>query len=73
MSDKPETIDVGVTVPEAAVQILTLRQWVRDYHLALDMREHNAGAAQSLVKKLETMFDMPWVQGEELQKQRAGK
>lgn len=52
---------------ESGVPFIGLGDKVRDilkeYHAALDNREHGDVAADRVVKKLQTLLNMPWVQG----------
>lgn len=46
---------------------------VRGYHLALDMREHNAGAAFRALLGIQEVLGVEYVQGVEEARQRTGK
>ena len=45
---------------------------IRDYHDALDKREHGGNAAYLALTQIQNILDMPWVQGTE-RKQREEK
>lgn len=49
-----------------------IREALRDYHYALDRREHGGLAAARLVDAMSEILAMPWVQGEELAKRPNG-
>jgi len=42
-----------------------VRQAVRDYHFALDNRQHGCIAADAAINSIETALDMHWKQGQE--------
>lgn len=42
-----------------------IEQALRDYHLALDLREHGGSAAHHFVDRCQKILEMPWKQGEE--------
>ena len=49
-----------------------VKQVIRDYHFALDLRQNGGQAAWHAVEKLEKIFDMPWKQGDELRQRGIG-
>ncbi len=54
------------TSPEQAAQWDTARQAVRDYHYALDTRQHGGSAAWKALGTIQEALDMRWVQGAEV-------
>ena len=63
--DEPFHADTGKVEQIEAV--------IHDFHLALDMREHAAGAGWAAMLKIQEILDMPWVQGAEQMRRREGK
>lgn len=67
-------LKLGTPVPPAEIAAIAaseallecIRQYVRDYHYALDCRKHGGVAADHLVHQIETLLGMPWLQGAEL-------
>ncbi|WP_441280623.1 hypothetical protein [Tardiphaga sp. 862_B3_N1_1] len=50
-----------------------IRLAVRDYHYALDTRQHGGVAADKAIKAIERVLDMPWQQGAEAAQRVAAK
>ena len=50
-----------------------IRNTLREFHLALDMREHNAAASWAAITRIEGILDMPYQQGVEESRRRTGK
>ncbi len=46
---------------------------LRDYHFALDSRQHGGVAADHLVKAVEHAFDSHWQQGAEAARRKASE
>jgi hypothetical protein len=46
-------------------QLVAIRQAIRDYHYALDKRQHGAVAADTALGKVSDVLGMQWVQGQE--------
>ena len=44
---------------------------IRDYHFALDNREHGAVAMDKALNEIESALGLPWRQGEELDRRKA--
>lgn len=44
---------------------------IRDYHFALDSREHGGVAQDKAIKAIESALNLPWRQGEELERRKA--
>ncbi|BCS54764.1 hypothetical protein [Geobacter sp. SVR] len=44
---------------------------IRDYHFALDSREHGGVAQDKAIKTIEDALNLPWRQGEELERRKA--
>lgn len=44
---------------------------IRNYHFALDMRQHAASAAHQALDAIEKAIDLPWEQGAEMQRRQA--
>ena len=42
-----------------------VRDALRDYHYAMDSRQHGGSAAHAVVYSLQILMGMPWIQGEE--------
>ncbi len=51
--------------------ILRVEAAIRDYHFALDSREHGGAAADKAIKAIESALNLPWRQGEELELRKA--
>ncbi|UBB19525.1 hypothetical protein [Comamonas odontotermitis] len=49
----------------AITSVLDVQTALRDYHYALDTRQHGGVAADNAIKAIQRAFDMPWIQGQE--------
>lgn len=45
--------------------VLNVQTALRDYHYALDTRQHGDIAADKAIKAIQRAFDMPWIEGQE--------
>jgi len=54
-------------------KLTQIEEVIRDFHLALDLREHGGTAGWRALEKIQQIVDMPWVQGAEELKRREGK
>lgn len=50
---------------DAGAELAAIVAAVRDYHLALDLRQHGGVAAGKAIAEIERALAMPWVQGAE--------
>lgn len=51
----------------------TVERAIRDYHFALDLRQHGMSAANQALETIQTALDMPWVQGAEFSRRQKPK
>lgn len=57
---------------EQHTKLNNIEKAIRDYHYALDIRQHGGVAQDMAIKKIESILNLPWRQGEEL-KNRSGE
>lgn len=50
---------------DAHAELAAVIHAIRDYHLALDQREHGGVAAHKAIEAIQTALNMPWTQGAE--------
>jgi len=67
-AEQPQTVDAEVARLDPRVS--RLYDALRDYHHALDTRQHGGVAADQLVKAVETILGIPWTQGATLEAER---
>ena len=51
--------------------IIRIEAAIRDYHYALDMRQHGGVAQDKAIKAIESALNLHWRQGEELARRKA--
>ncbi len=56
---------------ELTAKYKAIEDAIRDYHYALDTRQHGAVAQDKAIKAIEGILSLPWRQGEELQRRKA--
>ena len=70
MSDTEPTLDAGA---ERLAQMQLIKEIIRDFHMALDLRENGGTAGWKALLDIQKILDMPWVQGAEQTRRRTGK
>jgi hypothetical protein len=73
----PEITEGSIPEAERSLQVRTynhiprIKEAIRDYHYALDCREHGTVAAQNAINRIMNILEMPWLQGEEKKRREA--
>jgi hypothetical protein len=73
MSDDSKAEADAQHVPSDEEKLDAICTVIREFHLALDMREHNAAASWAAISKVAAILDMPYRQGAEESRRRTGK